>query len=118
MKRPLLLLTLGGCVSDLAVGMSTDLIIVPDATVSEPPDAGRRDIDAGGDPPVVYVLDASFPRDAARDASHDAGPQWKLCPAGNCDLGFISIDSCGDARMPVCARPYPSYGCEFTCDVF
>jgi hypothetical protein len=104
MRGACLLIVLTGCVSDLAVGMSTGSISEPDAEVE--PGSVR---DAAFDAVVIYTDDASLP-------VYDAGPQWKLCLAGDCNLSFAGIDRCMDGQPPSCARPHPTEACEFTCD--
>lgn len=120
----LLALCFAGCVSDLAVGMSTGLVSDDDASIEDAAieDAGRDldaslpKIDSGKDPPVIYGDDASLPLyDAgARDAGRDAALYPKLCPDSACTQ-YLVMEGCDGGGHKVCAQPAPNELCELLC---
>jgi hypothetical protein len=116
MRYAWMLIALTGCISDLAVGMSSGLISEPDADV---PDVDAGTVDDAALPPldvlVIYSDDASLPvHDAAADASYDAETYPKTCAISEC-IQFLIVEGCEGGGAQVCARPRPELACEWLC---
>ncbi len=118
MRRCLVfVLACGGCLSDLAVGMSNSRVVLEDAA-SSLDDAGTLD-DAQVSELDAWVpdLDADGPVLLDADASlrSDASQYPKVCAETECIHYLVPADQCDDGGTRTCARQGASQGCVYLC---
>jgi hypothetical protein len=107
-------LALTGCISDLAVGMSSAEISDDDAgAIVQEHDAGSAATLDASEPALDASSEAAVEEEDATEP--DAAPPYLLCELGDCRLGFIAQLTCFGGAQEICARPSPDQGCAWTC---